>query len=45
MKYEKRDFEVGDIVLLEEDFGRKKWPMARIVKIEPDSNGIVSSLE
>ena len=34
----KQDFKVGDIVLLKEDFGRNKWPMARVVKIEPDLN-------
>ena len=35
----KQDFKVGDI-LLKEDFGTNKWPMAKVmVKIEPDSNG------
>ena len=41
----KRDFEVGDIVLLKEDLGRNKRPMARAVKMEPDSNGAVPSVE
>ena len=41
----KRDFEVGDIVLLKEDLGRNKWPMARAVKIESDLNGAVRSVE
>ena len=41
----KRDFEVGDIVLLKEDLGRNKWPMARVVKIESDLNGAVRSVE
>ena len=41
----KRDFEVGDIVLLKEDLGRNKWPMARAVKMEPDSNGTVPSVQ
>ena len=39
-----RDFEVGDIVLLKEDLDRNKWPMARVVKIEPSSNGAVRSV-
>ena len=41
----KRDFDVGDIVLLEEDLGRNKWPMAGNVKIEPDLNGTIHSVE
>ena len=41
----KRDFEIDDVVLLKEDLGRNKWPMARVVKIEPDSNGAVSSVD
>ena len=41
----KKDFEIGDVVLLKEDLGRNKWPMARVVKIEPDSNGAVHSVE
>ena len=32
-------------MLLKEDLGRSKWPMARVVKIEPDLNGAVCSLE
>ena len=41
----KRDFEVDDIVLLMEDLGRNKWPIARVVKIEPDWNGAVCSVK
>ena len=41
----KRNFQVGDIVLLKEDTGRNKWPMARIVNTEPDSQGIVQSVQ
>ena len=41
----KRNFQVGDIVLLKEDTGRNKWPMARIVNTEPDSRGIVRSVQ
>ena len=32
----KQDFEVGDIVVLKKDLSRNKWPMARVVKTEPD---------
>ena len=28
-----------------EDLGRTKWPMARVVKIEPDWNGAVCSVK
>ena len=42
---EKRNFEVGDMVLLKEDLDRNKWPMARVVKIEPDSNGAARTVE
>ena len=42
----KRDFQVSDIVLLREDLGRDKWPpMVKVVKIEPDSNVAVRSVE
>ena len=37
----KRNFQFGDVVLLKEDSGRNKWPMARIVSTESDSCGIV----
>ena len=41
----KRNFEVGDIVLLREDASRNQWPMARIVKKYCDSNGFVRSVQ
>ena len=41
----KRNVQVGDVVLLKEDIGRNKWPMARIVSTEPDSQGIVRSVQ
>ena len=41
----KRNFQVGDVVLLKEDIGRNEWPMARIVCIEPDSQGIRRSVQ
>ena len=37
----KRNFQVGDVVLLKEDIGRNKWPMAQIVSREPDMCSIV----
>ena len=37
----KRNFQVGNVILLMEDIGRNKWPMARIVSTEPDSQGIM----
>ena len=40
-----RNFEVGDIVLLQDDSHRNQWPMARIVSIEPDKNGNVRNVE
>ena len=42
---QKRNFKVGDVVLLREDSVRNKWPMARIVETEPDSNRVVRSLK
>ena len=42
----KQGFQVSDIVLLREDLGRDKWPpMVKVVKIEPDSNVAVRSVE
>ena len=41
----KRNFQVGDVVLLKEDIGRNKWPMARIVSTKPDSQGIVRGVQ
>ena len=45
MEYKKRDFEVGDKVLLKEDLGSNKKPISRVLKIEPDSNGSVRSVD
>ena len=42
---QKRNFKVGDAVLLREDSVRNKWPMARIVETEPDSNRVVRSVK
>ena len=45
-KWEKsrRNFQVGDIVLLKEDSGRNKWPMRRVIAIFPDQNGFVRNI-
>ena len=43
--YQKRNFKVGDVVLLREDSIRNKWPMATIVETEPDSTGVVRSVK
>ena len=41
-----RSFKVGDIVLIrEENLSRNHWPMAKIIKTEPDKHGIVRSVE
>ena len=42
---QKRNFEIGDVVLLKEDVGRNMWPMAKIIEIEPDSNGVVRGVK
>ena len=41
----KRNFQVGDLVLLKEDIGRNKWLMAQIASTEPDLCGIVQSVQ
>ena len=41
----KRNFQVGDVVLLKEDIGRNKWPMVRIVSTEPYSCGMLRSVQ
>ena len=41
----KRNFEVGDIVLLKFDSSRNHWPMARIIEVEPDVKGHVRSVK
>ena len=38
---QKRNFKVGNVVLLREDSIRNKWPMARIVETERDSTEVV----
>jgi hypothetical protein len=42
----KRNFEVGDIVLLKDDeVSRNKWPMGVIVTTFPSDDGLVRSVE
>ena len=42
----KQNFEVGDIVLVRDDFTtRNKWPMARILKTYSDEKGLVRSVQ
>ena len=43
---EKRNLEIGDIVLLkEENVPRNSWPVARITKTFPNDDGLVRSVE
>ena len=39
------NFSVGDIVLLQDDAPRCKWPLARIVKVYPSEDGLVRSVQ
>ena len=39
-----RNFAVGDIVLLRDDFHRNQWPMARIIGIDADAKNDVRSV-
>ena len=42
----KRNFQVGDIVLLkDEDVRRNQWPTARVVEVFPSSDGLVRSVK
>ena len=41
----KQEVKVDDVVLLTKDFDRNKWPIARVVKIEPGSNDKVTSVQ
>ena len=40
----RRNFKVGDIVLLKDEHSRNQWPMAPVVQTEPDKNGMVRSV-
>ena len=41
----KRNFKVGDIVLVRDDVIRNKWPMARILKTCNDKEGLVQGVQ
>ena len=41
----KRNFEVGDIVLVRDDVIRNKWPMARILKTCNDKEGLAQGVQ
>ena len=41
----RRNFQVGDIVLLKEDSPRNTWPMGRVVHVVPDEKGLVHSVQ
>ena len=41
----RRNFKVGDIVLLKEDCQRNKWPVAKVKEVFQDSNGFVRSVK
>ena len=43
---EKRNFVVGDVVLLKDDDAcRNKWPMGMVVKTYPNEDGLVRSVD
>ena len=39
-----RNFKVGDIVLLQEEANRNKWPMGRVIAIQEGNDGFVRSV-
>ena len=41
----RRNFMVGDIVLLNNESDRNEWPMAKIIEIEPDKYGNVRAVK
>ena len=43
---ERRNFQVGDIVLVkDEDVRRNQWPLARVVEVSPSADGMVRSVK
>ena len=43
---EKRNFAVGDIVLVKDsDARRNQWPMARVIEVHPSDDGLVRSVK
>ena len=41
----RREFVISDIVLLNVDASRNQWPMAKVVKVNKDSEGAVRSVQ
>ena len=39
------NFVVGDIVLLKADASRNQWPMAKVVQVNKDSEGVFRSVQ
>ena len=39
----RKNFKVGNIVLLKDEHSQNQWPMARLVRTESNKNGIVRS--
>ena len=42
---ELNNLKVGDVVLVQTDSPRGEWPLGRIIKLRPDSEGVVRSVE
>ena len=40
----RREFVIGDIVLLKVDTSRNQWPMAKVAQVHKDSEGVVRSV-
>ena len=40
----KQDFRINDILWLKEDAPRNQWPLCKIIKTNPDNQGIVRSV-
>ena len=41
----RRNFRIGDIVLLKEDYPRNCWPMGRVIQVVSDDKGLVRSVK
>ena len=39
-----RSFKIGDIVLLQEETSKNKWPMGRVIAIQEGNDGFVRSI-
>ena len=45
MHLQKRNFRVGDIVLLKVDAHQNDWPMAKIIHVCPDKDGVFLNVQ